>query len=62
MLGGIIQWVRREADDGPAPVPEMVRRAGVLSYRNRLKLSDILVWAVWGLLSEQERRGLSVKA
>ena len=61
LMAGMTRWARKESRDIPVPAPELVRIAGGLSAWTRLHLSDLLLWALTGTFSEEERKALAVR-
>ena len=59
MVRGAVVWAKGEDRDVQLPAPDMIRRLRGISSWTRLNLSELLIWAMTGTFSEEERTALS---
>ena len=57
LLGGVALWTQGEGHDQTLPPPYMVR--GFVPSWSRVRLSDLLIWALSGGFTQEERAALN---
>ena len=59
MVRGAVLWAKVEDRDVQLPAPDKIRRQRVISSWTKLNVSELLIWAVSGTFTEEERTALS---
>lgn len=60
IIAGAALWAQAGNHDVDLPTPDFIFERTSIPRRTRLRLSEILIWAVGGVLTEQERMAFSI--
>jgi len=53
-----LRWAEVEGHDLQVPLPAKLQRGSLLPSRTRLRLSELLLWVLTGLITEEERKAI----
>ncbi|MCH7688843.1 MAG: hypothetical protein IH899_19530 [Planctomycetes bacterium] len=55
------RWAEAEGRDVQVPLPANLQRGSLLPSWTKLRLSEVLLWALFGLTAEEERKAFSAR-
>ncbi len=59
LLMRVVQWTQVDGHDALIPVPDAISHSSLISPHAQLKLSAVLLWALSGVVTGEERRALA---
>ena len=61
LLMGILYWTQGEGRNVDTPAPAAIHARSTMPSYVRLRLCDVLIWSLTGIISEEERKALTIR-